>query len=167
MTLRPSARRCARMPVRHRLKRTKWTVPGRVWMSTSRVALAGTVRRVSSGKAISQKLVGGAAVVCLVIGAGAIVYNNIIAASVYPTLGDAGYVEPVSRRAQLAPRTSAQAVGEAFGALPMTSVVEKPAQVAAISPTMFNERFSAAAAQGVASRADEAPSAPGLDAPKV
>jgi hypothetical protein len=136
-------------------------------MSTSRVALAGRVRKVSSGKAISQKLVGGAAVACLVIGASTIVYNNIIAASVYPTLGDAGYDEPVTRRAPVSPRTSAQAVSDAFAALPVTSVAEKPAQVASISPTMFNERFAAAAAQGVASRADEAPSAPGLDAPKV
>ena len=129
--------------------------------------MAGRVRRKSSGKAISQKLFGGAAVACLVIGCGTIVYNNIIAASVYPTLGAADYDEPVIKRAKLAARTSAQAVSDAFAALPETSVVEKPAAVAAISPTMFNERFSASAAQGVASRASEAPSAPGLDAPKV
>jgi Protein of unknown function (DUF2778) len=103
----------------------------------------------------------------MVIGCGAIVYNNIIAASVYPTLGEAPYDEPVTRRAKLAPRTSAQAVSDAFAALPVTTVVEKPAAVASISPTMFNERFSAAAAQGVASRASEAASAPGLDAPKL
>src|ERR1700756_4733212 len=136
-------------------------------MSTSRVALAGKVRRASSGNAISYKLLSGAAVVCLVVGCGYVVHTNIIGASVYPTLGDAGYDEPVMRRPKLAARTATQAVSETFAALPDTSVIEKPAQVAAISPTMFNERFAAAAAQGVASRAAAAPSAPGLDAPKL
>jgi type VI secretion system (T6SS) effector TldE1-like protein len=136
-------------------------------MSTGSVALAGKVRRASSGKAISYKLLSGAAVVCLVVGCGYVVHTNIIGASVYPTLGDAGYDEPVMRRPKLAARSATQAVSEAFAALPDTSVIEKPAQLAAISPSMFNERFAAAAAQGVASRAAEAPSAPGLDAPKV
>jgi Protein of unknown function (DUF2778) len=129
--------------------------------------LAGKVRTKSSGKAISYRLLSGAAVVCLVVGCGYIVHTNIIGASVYPTIGDAGYDEPVMRRPRLAARSATQAVSEAFAALPDTSVIEKPALVAAISPSMFNERFAASAAQGVASRAAEAPSAPGLDAPKM
>jgi hypothetical protein len=129
--------------------------------------LAAKSRRKSPGKSISKTLFGGAAIACLVAGCGALVYTNIIAASVYPTLGNADYDEPVVKRPKLAARTSAQAVSEAFAALPETTVVEKSAQVAAISPSMFNERFAASAAQGVPSRAAEVPSPPGLDAPKV
>src|SRR3974390_116642 len=134
-------------------------------MSTSRVALAGRVRNASSGKAYFARLLGGGAMACLVIGCGAIVYSNIICASVYPTLGSASYQEPVERQLKPAERSAAQAVSEAFSALAETIVVEKPAPLARISPTMFNERFAAAAAQGVLSRASDAPSAPGLDGP--
>ena len=136
-------------------------------MSTSRVALAGRVRKASSGKANSGRLIGGGAIACLVIGCGYIVHANIFAASVYPTLGTASYVEPVIGQLKPAERLAAQALSEAFSALPETIVVERPARVAAISPALFNDRFAASAAQGVPSRASEALSAPGLDAPKL
>jgi Protein of unknown function (DUF2778) len=129
--------------------------------------LTGRVRKTSSGKANSGKLFGGGAIACLLIGCGYIVHTNIIGASVYPTLGSASYEEPVVSHLKPAERSAAQAVSEAFSALAETTVVEKPARLAGISPTMFNERFAAAAAQGVPSRASEAPSAPGLDASKV
>jgi len=129
--------------------------------------LAATRRGTSPGKSISTTLFGGVAVACLLVGCGSVVYTNIIAANVYPTLDSAGYDEPVLAREKPAARTSARAVSEAFAALRETMVAEKSEHAASISPTMFNERFAAASAQGVPSRAAEAPSAPGLDAPKL
>jgi Protein of unknown function (DUF2778) len=81
------------------------------------------------------------------------VYSNILSASVYPTLGSAGYDEPVVKRsAVVAARSVTQAVGDAFAALPQGApVIEKPATVASITPFMFNERFAASAPQAVAS----------------
>src|SRR5262249_37851815 len=100
MTLRPSARCSAERHVWHGIKRNKnWGRPGRGWMSKSSVALvAGRVRKKSTGKSVANRMFGGAAIACIVIGCGFTVYNNIIAANVYPTLGSAGYDEPVVRR---------------------------------------------------------------------
>ena len=147
----------------------KWGRPGRGWMSKSSVALvAGRVRRKSSGKA-SNRLFGGAAIACIVIGAGWTVYNNIIAASLYPTLGTASYDEPVFRP-RIASRSTAEIISDVFAALPEpTPVIAKPETVAAISQDMFNERFSASAPESVASNAASAapPAAPKLaEAPK-
>jgi hypothetical protein len=101
----------------------------------------------------------------MVIGCGWIVYTNIFAASVYPTLGQSGYDEPTVRPpSKIATRSAAQAVSEAFAALP-NPATEKPAIVASISPRAFNDRFAAAQPQGVESRAAEAASAPA--APKL
>jgi Protein of unknown function (DUF2778) len=125
-------------------------------MSKSSVALvAGRVRRKSSGKAFNR-LLGGAAIACIVIGAGWTVYNNIIAASVYPTLGTASYDEPVVRP-RLASRSTAEIISDAFAALPeAVPSIAKPETVAAISPDMFNERFAASAPASVASNAASA-----------
>lgn len=128
-------------------------------MSTSSVALAGRHRRKSSGKAISHTLFGGAAIACLVIGCGWTVYSNIINASAYPTIGNADHVEAVVRRPKVAERSTIQVIHETFAALP-----ERPAAVAAITQDMFNERFSAAHADAVASNAASAAAA---DAPKL
>ena len=127
---------------------------------------AGRVRKKSAGRSISNRLVGGAAIACVVIGCGWTVYRNIIAASVYPTLGTAGYDEPVvAPPARLATRTTEQAVNDAFGALQEAPpLIAKPATVAAISPDMFNERFAASEPQSVASNAASA--APPVEAPK-
>ena len=115
--------------------------------------MAARNRRKSSLKTFSHKLFGGVALACLVSGSGWTVYSKIINASAYPTLGTAGYDEPVLRPApRLATRNAAQAVNEAFAALPDTSIA-KVAAVAAITPEMFNERFAAAVADGVASNA--------------
>jgi hypothetical protein len=128
-------------------------------MRTSSVALAGRHRKKSSGKAVSHTLFGGAAVACLVIGCGWIVYSNIINASAYPTIGNADHVEAVVRRVKLAERSTVQVIHETFAALPQQRAV-----VASITRDMFNERFSAANADGVASNAANAapPEAPKL-----
>ena len=140
-------------------------------MSKSSVALvAGRVRGKSSGKAVSTSLFGGAAIACLVLGAGWTVYNNIIGASVYPTLGTAGYDAPVTAHPQVASRPMSQTLDEDFAALPAQSVtVAKRETAPAISPTMFNERFAAAEPQSVPSNAANGapPEAPKLaEAPK-
>jgi hypothetical protein len=133
-------------------------------MSTSSVAFAVGNRRKSSPKSISHNLFGGAAVACLVFGCGWNVYTHVIAASVYPTLGSAGYDEPVIKQTpRFAARSGADAIREAFAALPAPAAPS-------ITPGMFNERFAAAEPNGVPSRAAEVPppAAPKLaEAPKA
>ena len=121
-------------------------------MSKSTVGLRARKRKSSSRKAISHNLFGAVAVAGVVLGCGWAVYSNILSASPYPTLGSAGYDEPVARRSSVVARSVTQAVGEAFAALPQTApVIEKPATVASITPFMFNERFAASAPQAIAS----------------
>jgi hypothetical protein len=90
------------------------------------------------------------------VGAGWTVYTKIIAASAYPTLGSAGYDEPVVRSApRLASRNASDAVSEAFAALPDPAPTIRP------STALFNDRFAAAGPQGIASNAaNGAPPAP-------
>jgi hypothetical protein len=122
-------------------------------MSKSSVAFVAEVRKKSSGMAMSTRVFGGAAIACLVLGAGWTVYNNIIAASVYPTLGTAGYDDPVTPRPKHASRSMSQTLDDAFAALPAQTASVAKRTVAAISPTMFNERFAAAEPQSVTSNA--------------
>lgn len=127
-------------------------------MSTSIAAQSNAARkskknsRKSSRKASSQNIVGAAAIGCLVLGCGWTVYSNIIASSPYPTLGAAVDDEPVIKRApKIAMREAGAAVKEVFALLPDRLQVAAP-----ISREMFNERFAAAAAQGVESNAASA-----------
>ncbi len=83
-------------------------------MSTGRKARK---RKSSSRRAISQNLFGGVAVACLVAGCAWTVHSYILSASVYPTLGKAGYDEPIVRRPKITSRSTAQMVSEAFAAL--------------------------------------------------
>ncbi|WP_369722817.1 tlde1 domain-containing protein [Bradyrhizobium sp. LLZ17] len=95
---------------------------------------------------------GAALIGCVVLGAGWTVYTNILAASVYPTVGSIGYDEPVIKRApKVALREAGEAIKEAFSLLPDRVQVVTP-----ISREMFNERFAAAATQGVDSNAASA-----------
>ncbi len=131
-------------------------------MSTISDAFAVGNRRKSSRKSITHNLFGGAAVACLVLGCGWTVYTHVIAASIYPTLGSAGYDEPVVKPApRFAARNGTEAIKEAFAALPASAA--SLATAPSITPGMFNERFAAAEPDGVPSRATEAPPA----APKL
>jgi hypothetical protein len=94
-----------------------------------------------------------------VIGCGWTVYSNIINASAYPIIGNADHVEAVVRRPKVAERSNVQVIHETFAALP-----EQRPVVASITPDMFNERFSAAHAESVASNAASAAPA---EAPKL
>jgi hypothetical protein len=99
-----------------------------------------------------------------VIGCGWTVYSNIINASAYPTIGNADHVEAVVRRPKVAERSTVQVIHETFATL-----AEQRPVVASITMDMFNERFSAAHADAVASNAASAapPEAPKLaSAPK-
>ena len=99
----------------------------------------------------TQNVLGAAVIGCVVL-AGWTVYNNIFAASVYPTVGSSGYDEPVVKRApKVALREAGEAIRETFALLPDRLQVAAP-----ISREMFNERFAAAATQGVDSNAASA-----------
>lgn len=99
----------------------------------------------------TQSVLGAAVIGCVVL-AGWTVYNNIFAASVYPTVGSSGYDEPVVKRApRVALREAGEAIRETFALLPDRLQVAAP-----ISREMFNERFAAAATQGVESNAASA-----------
>jgi hypothetical protein len=110
----------------------------------------------------TQNVLGAAVIGCVVL-AGWTVYNNIFAASVYPSVGSAGYDEPVLRRApKVALREAGDAIKDAFALLPDRLQVAAP-----ISREMFNERFAAAATQGVESNAaSAAPATRVAEAPK-
>ncbi|UWU90309.1 DUF2778 domain-containing protein [Bradyrhizobium sp. CB1015] len=109
---------------------------------------------------------GAAAIGCVVMGAGWTIHSNIFGASVYPTVGSIGYDEPVIKRApKVALREAGEAIKETFALLPDRLQVAAP-----ISREMFNERFAAAATQGVPSNAASAAPATQVaaakDAPK-
>ncbi|SFO69056.1 Protein of unknown function [Bradyrhizobium sp. Ghvi] len=107
--------------------------------------------RKSSRKMTTQNLLGAAVIGCVAL-AGWTVYTNIFAASVYPIVGSSGYDEPVVKRApKVALREASEAIQETFALLPDRLQVAAP-----ISREMFNERFAAAATQGVESNAASA-----------
>jgi len=107
--------------------------------------------RKSSRKMTTQNLLGATVIGCVAL-AGWTVYTNIFAASVYPTVGSSGYDEPVVKRApKVALREASEAIQETFALLPDRLQVAAP-----ISREMFNERFAAAATQGVESNAASA-----------
>jgi hypothetical protein len=108
----------------------------------------------------------------LVLGSSYAVYSNILAASVYPTLGETSYEQPVFKRHSeaAASRSPTQAISDVFAALPAepAPVIGKPAtQMAALSPILFSDRFAASAADGVPSRAAEAPPPPMVFTPMM
>ena len=128
-------------------------------MSTSTGGVKARQRR-NSPKVSSPNLKGHAAVACLVLGCGYIVYSNILGASVYPSMDSAAYHAPVIKRASSTiSRTASPAtiVNNVFADLPeAASVIAAPVSVAATTSIMFNERFAAYAAQSEASRVAEA-----------
>ena len=108
--------------------------------------------RKPSRKMATTNWLGAAAIGCVVMGAGWTIYSNILGASVYPTVGSIGYDEPVTKRApRVALRDAGEAIKETFALLPDRLQVAAP-----ISREMFNERFAAAATQGVPSNAASA-----------
>lgn len=131
--------------------------------STSACHLAHKPRG-STRNARSPNFLGSAAVACLVLGCAVTVYVNIFRADVYPQLGSANYDLPVIKPPALA-RRAPPAVHD------VVAVLSEPAPVISAPETIppgpllsFDERFAAAAPQGVASRQAEV--APPPEAPK-
>ena len=73
--------------------------------------------RKSSRKVIPNHVFGGAAIACLLLGCAWTVHTNILAASVYPQLGNAGFDSPVVKQPR-AERTAASIISAAFASLP-------------------------------------------------
>lgn len=123
-------------------------------MSTSTSACFDLVAfkpRRSSRKATSRNFLGGAAVACLVLGSAWTVYANIFAASVYPQLGSASFDAPVIRRpATVVARSGPPVVKHVVAALSKSApVISPPATLLSRPSLSFDDRFAAAAPQGV------------------
>jgi hypothetical protein len=105
----------------------------------------------SPRKSVSNHLLGGAAVACLVLGCAWTVYANIFSGGVYPTLDSANFDAHVVRQPiTVADRKPQTVVNETFAALreqpPRSSA---PATVPPASTLSFDDRFAAAEPQGV------------------
>src|ERR1700730_5308012 len=153
MTLRASAKGSAATHRAAASRGTKWNLCGRRVMSTSACFdFAASNRRRSSRNASSRNFLGGAAVACLVLGCAWTVYANIFAASVYPQLGSANFDAPVVRRpTALADRWPSPPAGTLVAALPEPApIISAPETVPSGPSLSFDDRFAAAAPQGVA-----------------
>jgi hypothetical protein len=125
-------------------------------MSTSTVAyydFAASKRRRSAPKTTSRSFLASAAVTALVLGCAWTVYTNIFAASPYPQIGSAGPDAVVTRRwADVAVRSAPPLADDTRTAgLESRPLVSAPASVPSGPSLSFDDRFSAAARQGVAS----------------
>ncbi|MDB5578836.1 MAG: hypothetical protein JWR80_4012 [Bradyrhizobium sp.] len=118
--------------------------------SASRQVAAKNHRR-SSRKANANHIFGGLAVAGLVLGCAWTVYTNVFAASIYPTIAAGNFDAPVIRQKQsVAARTPQAIVNTVFAALPEPApVIAAPATIASTSTLRFEDRFAAAAPQGV------------------
>jgi hypothetical protein len=112
--------------------------------------IAASKRRRSSAKAISRNLFGGAAVACLVLGCGSIIYTNIFAAGPYPQLGNANFDAPVVRRSQSVATKIAPAIDSARVAqLEASPLISAPITLPPGPSLSFLDRFAASAPKGV------------------
>src|ERR1700687_3624084 len=128
--------------------------------STSAFGRAAHNRKSSSRKAIPNHVFGSAAVGCLAVGCAWTLYANVFGASVYPQLSSANFDAPVIRRqATVATRIAPAAVENVVAFLPEPApVIAAPASVPSAALLSFDDRFAAAAPQGVESKAQaEAP----------
>jgi Protein of unknown function (DUF2778) len=123
--------------------------------------------RSSSRKATPYNILGGTAVVSIVLGCAWTVYANVFAAGVYPTLGSTSFDAPVIRRpTALAARKPLPPVNNVVAALPEPAAVVAAPATAASGPLLsFDDRFAAASPQGVESRQADAPKL--AEAPKA
>ncbi|MGY3489296.1 hypothetical protein ACVW1C_007179 [Bradyrhizobium sp. USDA 4011] len=129
--------------------------------SASAYVLGAPSRKKSSRKILPQHFLGSAAVAGLVLGCAWTVYANIFAASVYPSVGNASFDAPVVKRpVAVAARPAFNEVFASLTPAPAAPAKTEVAKSEAPTPSlMFNDRFAAAAPEGVASSvvADAAP----------
>ncbi len=117
--------------------------------SASRQFAAKNHRRVPR-KANANHIFGGAAVACLVLGCAWTIHANVFGASIYPTLAGGNFDAPVIPYKQsVAARTPQAIVNHVFASLP-EPVIAAPATIPSASTLRFDDRFAAAAPQGVA-----------------
>lgn len=119
-------------------------------MSTGAYRRADSVRRKSSRKFISQHLLGSVAVAGLVLGCAWTVYSNVLSGGIYPSMNTASVDAHVIKRSVAASaRPKRPAINEEFAAL--SDSMAQSSRAETMSPSiMFNERFAAAEAQGIA-----------------
>jgi len=133
--------------------------------STGAFGLAAHNRKRSSRKIVPRHFFGSAAIAGLVLGCAWTVYTNVLGASIYPSVNNAAFDAPVTKRpVAVATRPAAPAFNEVFASVSAPApVLSKPETV---QPSiMFNERFAAAAPQSEPSKAAEV--APPADAPAL
>jgi len=110
--------------------------------------------RSSARKPIPNHVFGGAAVACLVLGCAWTVYANVFGASVFPQLSSATFDSPLTKRPALAARSAPSAASNILAALPEPApVIFAPASVPSGASLSFDDRFAAAAPQGVEPKA--------------
>lgn len=119
-------------------------------MSTGAYGPAAHNRRKSSRRFIPQHFLGSAAVAGLVLGCAWTVYSNVFSAGLYPSMNNAAVDAHVIKRSVAASARPASAVVDSvFAAL--SDPAAQSSREETLSPSiMFNERFAASAAQGVA-----------------
>jgi hypothetical protein len=129
--------------------------------STRAFGFAAQQRRKSSRKIVPNNFLGGAAVGCAVLGAAWTVYANILSAGIYPTMSGGNFDEPVIRRPQAVAARSAPVVKNVVAALSEPPrLISAPATLPPGPSLSFNDRFAAAAPQGVEPK-------PQIEAPKL
>jgi hypothetical protein len=107
----------------------------------------------SSRKSAPRNFLCGAAIACLVLGSAWTVYTNVFRADVYPQLGSADFDAPVVKRPAVAARQAQTVVSDAFAALrEQAPPAAAPAALSPSSTLTFDDRFAAAAPQGVEPR---------------
>ena len=122
--------------------------------STSAFGLAAPRHGSSPRKAIPNHVFGSAAVACLVLGCAWTLYANVFGASVYPQLSSSNFDAPVIRRPPAVAVRNVSAANDVVAALGEPApVIAAPASVPSGTLLSFDERFAAAAPQGVESMA--------------
>jgi hypothetical protein len=126
--------------------------------SISAFGLAAHNRRRPSRKAIPNHVFGAAAIAGLVLGCAWTVYSNVFGASIYPSMAGGNFDAPVIEPRAFVVRSARPAASIIVAALPEPPpVISAPATVPSAPLLSFDERFAAAAPQGVAPRQVQQP----------
>jgi Tlde1 domain len=140
-------------------------------MSTSTCAfgLAAPNRRKSPRRIIPQYFLGSAAIAGLVLGCAWTVYSNVLGAGIYPAMNSAAVQGHVIKHPVVAAaaRPEPRATDNSMMAALSDPAAQSSRAETLPSSIMFNERFAAAAPQGVASRAAEVPRLAEASPPEV
>jgi hypothetical protein len=129
-------------------------------MSTSTGALGlSAARRRNPRKSGIQRLTGSTAVAALVIGCVWTVYSNILGASIYPSVSSTAVETPAVKRqmSSIVRKAPALIINHVLADLPEATASIGRVESLAVPSIMFNERFAAASADGVAPKAADGP----------